>query len=174
MTVCERIDMLLQQKNMSRRQLAIKAGIAPSSLQSAMQRNKGLSLDMLFPVSEVLGVDVEFLSTGEFASDPLPKEERERLDELAAQRSEEYQRYLKTAVPFTPIWLNWDKLNKSGQLVAIERFMELTQIPKYQRTYSENPEKFNAGAHEGEKQGDLSTKQEKPSQGEFKPNDGKA
>jgi lambda repressor-like predicted transcriptional regulator len=38
MTVAQKIDNILKSKGMSRRQLAIKAKIAPSSLQSAMER----------------------------------------------------------------------------------------------------------------------------------------
>ena len=53
MTPCERIDNILKSRNMSRRKLAIQAGIAPSSLQSAMERNGTLSLDMLFPISDI-------------------------------------------------------------------------------------------------------------------------
>ena len=47
MTMTEKIDSIIQSKKMSRRQLAIKAGIPPSSLQSAMERGKNLSLEML-------------------------------------------------------------------------------------------------------------------------------
>ena len=59
MTVCERIDEELKKRGLSRRQLAIKAGIAPSSFQSAMQRNKDISLDMLFKISDVLEIEPE-------------------------------------------------------------------------------------------------------------------
>ena len=72
MTPCERIDNILKSRNMSRRKLAIQAGIAPSSLQSAMERNGTLSLDMLFPISDILNVSVQFLAEGadsSYASD---------------------------------------------------------------------------------------------------------
>lgn len=65
-----------------------------------------------------------------------------------------------------------DRLTAEGQRIALERVEELTQIPKYQATPTENPAGFEAGAQEGEKTGDLSTKQEKPPEGENKPNDG--
>ena len=61
MTVCERIDNILKERGMSRRKLAERAGIPPSSLQSALSRNSGLSLDMLHPISKVLEVPIEFL-----------------------------------------------------------------------------------------------------------------
>lgn len=79
MTVCERIDEILRQREMSRRQLAITAGIAPSSFQSAMQRNGTLSLDMLFPISDVLNVSILYLATGR-SEDPLSVDELESLE----------------------------------------------------------------------------------------------
>lgn len=56
---------------MSRRKLAEMAGISPSSLQSAMTRNTGLSLDMLLPISDALGVPVESLDEMEESQNPL-------------------------------------------------------------------------------------------------------
>ena len=61
MTVCETIDYLLKKKHMSRRQLAIEAGIPPSTLQSALSRNKEISLDMLEKVAQALNVSVATL-----------------------------------------------------------------------------------------------------------------
>ena len=61
MTIVDKIDFILQSKNMSRRKLAIKAGIPPSSLQSAMERGKNISLDMLIKISNALEVDISEL-----------------------------------------------------------------------------------------------------------------
>jgi transcriptional regulator with XRE-family HTH domain len=60
MTVCEKIDTIIKAKGMSRRSLAIQAGIKPSSLQSAMQRNGQLSLDMLIPICKTLYLPQSF------------------------------------------------------------------------------------------------------------------
>lgn len=56
MTIAERIDDLLKKCNISRRQLAIKAGIPPSTFQSAMQRNGNMSVDMLKKVAHALDI----------------------------------------------------------------------------------------------------------------------
>ena len=55
------IDAILQHKNMSRRQLAKVASIPPSSLQSAMERGKNISADMLQKIANALQVPVELL-----------------------------------------------------------------------------------------------------------------
>lgn len=71
MTICERIDAILEERGMSRRKLADMSGIPPSSLQSAIERNTGLSLDMLLPISDALGVSVESLDGTEESQSPI-------------------------------------------------------------------------------------------------------
>lgn len=71
MSVCERIDAILEERGMSRRTLAEMSGIPPSSLQSAMERNTGLFLDMLLPISDALGVSVESLDGTEESQNPF-------------------------------------------------------------------------------------------------------
>ena len=74
MTDCERVDSILQVNGMSRRRLAIKAGIPPSSLQSAMARNGALSLDMLVPISKVPGVSIAYLTDSENEIEQIQRE----------------------------------------------------------------------------------------------------
>ena len=76
MTMTEKIDSIIQSKKMSRRQLAIKAGIPPSSLQSAMERGKNLSLEMLEKIASALNVDmIELL--------PFSEEEKQEVKSTA-------------------------------------------------------------------------------------------
>lgn len=65
MTVCNRIDCVLKARGISRRRLAIKAGIAPSSLQSALQRNGNLSLEMLQAISTALNLPLSVFEASE-------------------------------------------------------------------------------------------------------------
>lgn len=64
MTVTERIDNLLKSRKMSRRQLAIAAGIPPSSLQSAMSRGRNMTIEMLLAISGVLDISAAYLLCG--------------------------------------------------------------------------------------------------------------
>lgn len=57
-TITDKIDALLQQRGMSRRQLAIAAKISPSTFQSAMQRGKNITIEMLQAVATVLCVPI--------------------------------------------------------------------------------------------------------------------
>lgn len=160
MTVCERIDALLMIKKWSRRKLAIEAGIAPSSLQSAMQRNTTLSLDMLVPISRTLGVNVSSLLEGE-ALEEIAKQMGIPLEAVYSVidkdgNSEAQKKIIavhdaismdhKTENIITELEAQKDdpkdidllaayrKLNKEGQKIAIERVEELTLIPKYRHT----------------------------------------
>ncbi|MEM0531378.1 helix-turn-helix transcriptional regulator [Zongyangia sp. HA2173] len=65
MTIVERIDSLLRNKNLSRRQLAKIAGIPTSSLQSAMERGKNFSLEMLQKIADALNVPLGALTISE-------------------------------------------------------------------------------------------------------------
>ena len=126
MTPCERIDNILKSRNMSRRKLAIQAGIAPSSLQSAMERNGTLSLDMLFPISDILNVSVQFLAEGadsSYASD-------EELEEYEKSYSD-YKPNKEKSIARIKITLALEKLNEEGHRKAVERVEELTEIPRY-------------------------------------------
>lgn len=61
MAISDRIDELLKERKMSRRQLAISAKIAPSSLQSAMERGDGFSVDMLSSIAAALHTPIDYL-----------------------------------------------------------------------------------------------------------------
>lgn len=61
MTGTERIDAELKKRGLSRRGFAIKAGIPPSSFQSAMERNDGFSFGMLVKIATALDMDIDGL-----------------------------------------------------------------------------------------------------------------
>lgn len=121
MTVCERIDSVLKERGMSRRKLAERANIPPSSLQSALSRNTGLSLDMLLPISDVLGLSVEFLSGVEEPPKLTPDEVQAMYDDFSLDEK---------------IRLSIDGLNNLGLQKVLDRINELLEVPKYQRENS--------------------------------------
>lgn len=55
--ICRRIDEALKAKKMSRRELAKQIGLAPSTLQSIMERHGDFSAVTLAKIGEVLGID---------------------------------------------------------------------------------------------------------------------
>lgn len=65
MDVYDRIDQLLKEMGISRREAAKMAGIVPGTLNSALYRKKGLSAAAVSALAEKLGVDAGYLLTGE-------------------------------------------------------------------------------------------------------------
>ncbi|WP_195542859.1 helix-turn-helix domain-containing protein [Massiliimalia timonensis] len=61
MNVCEKIDEILLDRGMSRRKLALKAGIPPTTFQSAMARGSNLSLGMLQKIANALDCTPAYL-----------------------------------------------------------------------------------------------------------------
>lgn len=57
MDIYENIDKELSKQGKSRRKLAIEAGIPPSTFQSMMERRRGLSVENLRKIAEVLNLN---------------------------------------------------------------------------------------------------------------------
>ena len=66
MTSVEKINAILKTKHMSRRQLAKKAGLPPSTLQSAISRGRIDNPEMLMKIALALGVGYSAVSDDEF------------------------------------------------------------------------------------------------------------
>lgn len=125
MNVCERIDAILVERKMSRRQLAIAADIPPSTLQSVLARGHGITFEMLMKITQALELAPQDLYpiqrgvqiTG-MAGDPL--------NGYSAIREQNKEKVISAL----------DKLNADGQAKAVERVEELAEIPKYQKNES--------------------------------------
>ncbi len=61
MSITERIDALLTERGMSRRQLAVAAGIPTSSFQAAMARGRNMTVEVLQAVAKALDVSPAYL-----------------------------------------------------------------------------------------------------------------
>ena len=61
LTSVQKIDKILKDKGISRRQLAISMGIPPSTLQSAFERNKEIRLSVLTSIADALGVSIYYV-----------------------------------------------------------------------------------------------------------------
>lgn len=97
MAVADRVDTILQERGLSRRQLAIKAGIPPSSLQSALERGHNITLDMLQKIADALGVTIDsFLDIKPLPSQVVPISDEDKRsitlsnDDLEFEAFEEY------------------------------------------------------------------------------------
>jgi transcriptional regulator with XRE-family HTH domain len=72
MDIYDRIDQAIERKNISRRQLALKAGFPPSSLQSTFdKKSKSFDFKLLRKIKEILNVDYEYLLEDEITDQCL-------------------------------------------------------------------------------------------------------
>ena len=121
MTTTQKVDKIIQEKGISRRKLAIMANIAPSSLQSALERGNTLSVEMLLKISEVLGV--YFL---DLLDDTL------EID-YARQWVEEQEKN------FGPLYFAmiqcFNGLNTEGQKKALQYLQDLIKISEYKANH---------------------------------------
>lgn len=62
MDAYSKIDEILQERKMSRRQLAAAANIPPTTLQSALSRKKNMTMDMLQKIADTLEVPLSRLT----------------------------------------------------------------------------------------------------------------
>lgn len=122
MKTAEIIDKILKERHMSRRQLAIKAGIPPSSLQSAMERNKNISFEMLHKIANTLQVDFISLVYDEEA------EEKEWTEFVQKQID-----FFTSSVIGNTIISCFCELNEFGQEEALERITDLMFLPQFSK-----------------------------------------
>lgn len=120
-TTSELIDAILKERGLSRRKLAIKAGIPPSSFQSAMERGENFSFKMLMKIAAAL--NVEWLEL-------VPEGQR------AGMVIEHIRKKLRDEKPVTPkdrVEAAFERLSPEGQQAAAERLEELALLEKYQK-----------------------------------------
>lgn len=163
MTTSEKIDAIIKKNGLSRRQVAIKAQIPPSSFQSAMERNKNISIDMLRKIGAALGVDWMELVADDELGDYIIADIIERADltvtdskgKIIRQGNAKFKKLTEPEM-FRHGFLNFDsekdriayfysRLNTDGKLAASACFFQhlqedfLTEVADYVLNLAENP-----------------------------------
>lgn len=131
--VYNKIDELLNQKNMSRRQLAKEIGVAPSTLQSAFEAKSKLSIERLKKILAVLDARYEDI----YPSNLLGEAIKYNLF-TGMIDGEQSASFVPNDPNMKRIENAFSMLNSDGQAVAAERVEELAQIPKYQNDSTES------------------------------------
>ena len=135
-TTADLIDAFLRQRGKSRRQLAIEAGIPPSTLQSALERKRTFSVEMLQKIAAALECDVKDLIPPARAAEQgaLAEglENMRRWQELAVQGYTFSERENDLICAFS-------QMNADGQLCAVHLVQDLAQVPKYKKPSGGGP-----------------------------------
>jgi len=135
----DRLDMILRQKHMSRRALALAVGIKESTMSTAFMRRSGFSHEDVVKIAEYLGINPYYLEGWTDNREPEAVvnvhvkgdnfEVLERLRGYAQLEMDNESRQRLNAA--------FDKLNATGQHEAVKRVEELTEIPRYTGTDGE-------------------------------------
>ena len=120
MTIGQRI------KEATQRELAEKAGTATGTIQQYELGKRQPRIEQFQAIADVLNVDVNWLMNGY----------------TLAQRDQAFRDFVKKRFSEVEVWKTgldeigqdlW-KLNDEGQVEAVKRVKELTEIPRYQAT----------------------------------------
>lgn len=141
MDIYENIDKELSKQGKSRRKLAIAAGIPPSTFQSMMERKRGLSVENLRKIAEVLNLKWYDLLEGFEKRDIEEKvldEMKYELGTITVRNGKiievPYEKLLEEAKKTgkMPKWdedytvfVNFLELNDAGQFVALQTVLEI-------------------------------------------------
>lgn len=141
MDIYENIDKELSKQGKSRRKLAIEAGIPPSTFQSMMERRRGLSVENLRKIAEVLNLKWYDLLEGFEKKDIEEKvldEMKYELGTITVRNGKiieiPYEELLEEAKKTgeRPKWdedytvfANFLELNNAGQFVALQTVLEI-------------------------------------------------
>ena len=126
MTIGQRIKEARKSAGLTQRELAEKAGTATGTIQQYELGKRQPRIEQFQAIADVLNVDVNWLMNGY----------------TLAQRDQAFRDFVKKRFSEVEVWKTgldeigrdlW-KLNDEGQVEAVKRVKELTEIPRYQAT----------------------------------------
>ena len=126
MTVGQRIKEARKISKLTQRELAEKAGTATGTIQQYELGKRQPRIEQFQAIADVLNVDVNWLMNGY----------------TLAQRDQAFRDFVKKRFSEVEVWKtrldeigqDLGKLNDEGQVEAVKRVKELTEIPRYQAT----------------------------------------
>ena len=126
MTIGQRIKEARKSAGLTQRELAEKAGTATGTIQQYELGKRQPRIEQFQAIADVLNVDVNWLMNGY----------------TLAQRDQAFRDFVKKRFSEVEVWKtrldeigqDLGKLNDEGQVEAVKRVKELTEIPRYQAT----------------------------------------
>ena len=126
MTIGQRIKEARKSAGLTQRELAEKAGTATGTIQQYELGKRQPRIEQFQAIADVLNVDVNWLMNGY----------------TLAQRDQAFRDFVKKRFSEGEVWKTMldeigqdlGKLNDEGQVEAVKRVKELTEIPRYQAT----------------------------------------
>ncbi len=158
MTITENIDNLLKERKLSRRKLAKKAGIPPSTLQSAMETGKINNIETLRKIAAALGLGLNVTPDGEpyfFAFEsPVPSETSDKDKEfnrwqLANAKKESAKRHGQLPANTEPPAAENDQAEKDANVTDDDAAEARARVAHVQRLDKEIEELWETDGESG-------------------------
>ena len=140
----DKLDILLKERGISRRQLALAIGINVNTMGTAFKRRSGLSAEDVLRIAEYLGVSPYYLEG--WASDPQAGEIDNGSftnvfeDKQKHDRMSSYDSAMDYKARVGALLEAFDKLNTYGQFEAVRRVDEMTYYHLYRISEDEYPD----------------------------------
>ena len=130
------LDRLLKDRGISRRKLALAVGINENKMSSAFKRRSGLSSEDVLKIAEYLGVSPYYLEGWTDGENDMRLSFDQEINIMAQdmeafRRLDNYEAQTKKAQRKKDMLSAFDRLNSLGQLTAVQRVEELTEISRY-------------------------------------------
>ena len=93
MNFWENVERIREYKEISRKELAIRANFSLNSISTGIARNSIPLADVACRIADVLGVSVEFLVTGKTSGKQLNSEEK-KIEEQLESKKENFLKYM--------------------------------------------------------------------------------
>lgn len=133
------LDTFLEQRGMSRRQLAAKIGIAPNTLAGSFRRQSKMKIDQIWKIADALAISpVQLLPESNYDN---PSDYNRDLELITSGRSG--HRNMLSRDKIIAILDDLFLLNVPGLEAAHQQIHLLTEVPRFQKTSSELTEEYH-------------------------------
>ena len=130
------LDTFLEQRGMSRRQLAAKIGIAPNTLAGSFRRQSKMKIDQIWKIADALAISpVQLLPESNYDN---PSDYNRDLELITSGRSG--HRNMLSRDKINEILDDLLLLNVPGLETAQQQIHMLTEIPRFKRNENDEPQ----------------------------------
>lgn len=159
MSIGETIKSIRLSKNWTQKQLADRMGVTQSWVGMYESGQRRPKMDTLVKIADALGVQLQDLLQDEavdlysqaFPSDKVDAEDYIKNGGLQAYlQFADWGAQAERAKRENALLESFHKLNEAGQLTALERLRELSEIPRYQAAKTGIPDPIPAGSKQDE------------------------
>jgi len=123
----DRLDAILKERKISRRKLALLAGINENTMSTAFRRKSGLNSEAEFAIAEALNLSPLYLMGLDNKRTSFEQHMTNPFDSAPVQ----YALENSVAIAISSVLVSLKNLNSLGRAEAAKRVFELLHVPEY-------------------------------------------